>query len=583
MTGARQQRVAPNPVVEALQAAVASAPMPPGVDGASLVVEPNLSGVPAELRVAVPAADGRPDRAACEAVAAALASVPGVARTAVSPPNVYVSPTTELLARLVPDAALSDPDGYGRSAATEPQFHIVSFSGPNVNKPLHLGHLRSNFLGMAVSTLLADQGHTVERQAPHCDWGIHIAQALVAWRRWGDGRTPEEAGVKGDHFVGQHYVMFHDRITPTLEAEATNVMQALEDGDAELWEENRRFTRWADAGIRETYARIGTRMDALFYDSDYLDEGKRLIADGLRDGRCKQRDDSSIYIDLTDHDLGEVTLVRRDGTPTVYRQWMAVNIARYPSRPFDQVHVVTGQEWVAGIRILRETLRALGQEWAARMEGVHYGLVVLPKGRMKSRQGTGVGADAQLDEARDRLLARWAEADGGVDDDKARAEVCEALGLALSKYGLLAAKRSRQVVFSEQTLWEDVLPRLAAVVRALRWAEGDGTIGDGDGDGALDDGERHLLLTVNRFPNVVDRATSELEPAHLVRYLDDVAAAVRALAAEPTSDTRRATAVVIRRACALLNVELPSSLETLPPPFGGGRRQDHPAKEAQCS
>jgi arginyl-tRNA synthetase len=533
---------------------------------AEAVVQANPRGVPAEFRI-----DVRPMRPshqpiaeACRAVAAAIAEIPGVARTTSVPPNVYLSPSTELLADCVTDSVLGDPHSYGRSPAVERLFYIVSFSGPNVNKPLHLGHLRNNFLGMAIANLLDDKGHTVERQAPHCDWGIHIAQALLAWRKWGNGATPENVGEKGDHFVGRHYVLFHQRATPALEAEASELMQALEDGDEALLAENHRFTRWADDGIRETYARIGTRMDGIFYDKDYLDEGRRLIEEGLATGRCTRRDDSSVFIDLSAHDLGEVTLVRRDGTPTVYRQWMAVNIARYPSRPMDRIRVVTGKEWEAGIRVLRETLRALGQEWAAQMEGVHYGLVVLPDGRMKSRQGSGVAADILLDAVRDRLVEAWSQAGDAPAD---AAAICEVLGIGVLKYMFLSAKRSRDVVYSKQLLWEEAVPRFAAVVRTLRRAEQPASR-----TGMFGPAERSLILAINKLPNIIDRAASELEPAHLVRHVDDMVMAARR--ADASDSLRMATAVALRRSLALLGVALPPSLDDLPPQFADTVQSD---------
>lgn len=502
-----------------------------------LPVEPAGRAVPGEFRVLAPDA-------------APFAGLPGIRRAVAVPPRVYLSPTTALLRDAVA-GAVRDP-AYGRAPAARPELRIVSFSGPNVNKPLHLGHLRNNLIGMALATLLADAGHTVERQAPHCDWGIHICQALLAWLKWGEGKTPADTGEKGDHFVGRHYVEFHRRVAgePGLEAEAAALMQAMEDGDERLRAVNHTFARWADAGIRETYARIGTRMDALFYDQDHLDAGVRLIADALAAGRCHRRADGSVYVDLTAHGLGEITLERRDGTPTVYRQWMAVNIARYPSRPFDRIHVVTGKEWEAGIGVLRETLRAFGHEWAARMTAVHYGLVVLPEGRMKSRQGSGVGVDGVLDE-----LA---------------ADYGEPVALALLKHHFLGVRRSRDVVYDRAALRGAARDRFAAVVRALAWAEGaDAVRGPEPPENAV----RAALLHLGALPATVARTTGELEPAHLVRHLDETAAHARAVAPglDPDDPLRAAFGVVLRRTLALLNVALPDALDDLPPPFTARR------------
>ncbi|MDQ1437252.1 MAG: arginyl-tRNA synthetase [Acidimicrobiaceae bacterium] len=548
-----------NPAAARLEEVLRGAPAPEGMDFSTLRVEPHPRGVPADFRVDARAAmqNGESVATACTAVADAISGLAEINAVTVVPPNVYLAPTTDALARGVIDAVLSNPTRFGGSPVDQPLYYIVGFSGPNVNKPLHLGHLRNNFVGMAVANLLADKGHTVERQAPHCDWGVHIAQALLAWKKWGDGTTPEMLGEKGDHFVGRHYVLFHQRVTPTLEAEATAMMKALEDGDQSLWAENHRFTQWADKGIRETYARIGTRMDAIYYDKDYLEEGRRLISDAVATGRCIQREDSSVYIDLESHGLGHITLVRRDGTPTVYRQWMAVNIARFPSRPVDRIRVVVGKEWEAGLRAMRQTLVSLGHDWADRMEGVHYGLVVLPEGRMRSRQGSGVAADALLDGVRDRLLSAWSDV-GGVPDEAA--QTCEALAVGLLKYLFLTVKRSKDVVYSKGLLWQDGLPRFAAVVRATRWATEPAS-----GPGANGVAERTLLLTINKLPNVIDRAVDELEPGHLIRYLDGLVAATRK--ADASEGMRAAVGVVLRRALGLLGIDLPSSLDNLPPQF----------------
>ena len=239
---------------------------------------------------------------------------------------------------------------------------VVQFSDPNVNKPLHIGHLRNNFIGMALSRIIGSQGFQVQREAIHTDWGVHICQALLSYIS-NEPATPESLDMKADHFVGLHYTRFHeevarrrcsnarsasfDLVTGDLEAAAQDLLRRLTGKEQiALRAHYERLMAWADTGIRQTYARIGTDLDAVFYESQYVAECWTLVEWGLSKGLWARRADGSVFCNVGD---GEVTLLRRDGTPVVYAQWIAVDRHRFADRDFDVALLLMGSEWRLGL------------------------------------------------------------------------------------------------------------------------------------------------------------------------------------------------------------------------------------------
>src|SRR5687768_14886501 len=389
------------------------------------------------------------------------------------PPRVYFTPRLDVLADAVVNGIEAERRTYGTGEEHRGEKIVVSFNSPNANKALHLGHLRVCFMGMAMANLLDARGYETLRSEMLSNYGIHICQAIAAYNRWGEGSTPDSTGMKGDHFVAKWYALYHAKLAevPELEDEAARLLQDMEAGKDELLAFNAQFTEWSIQGIYETYERIGTFHDFRFRELDTLPIAMRLIAQALLRGECLRRPDGSVYVDLEDKGLGTVTILRRDGTPLVFTQLLAVWVRREQLHPYHHVMHVTGDQWTAGVNALLEILKRFGCERAGSMtEGVYFGMVKLPEGKMRSREGIVVGADQVLDRLRDRMIDTWAEAAPGPIDHFQR-DVSERLGLAVVKYWLLGFKRHAYITYDEEVMWRDGRAGLAAVVRTLRNVE----------------------------------------------------------------------------------------------------------------
>ena len=293
---------------------------------------------------------------------------------------------------------------------------MVEFSSPNTNKPLHLGHIRNNLLGWSVSQLLAACGHKVLKVNLVNDRGIHICKSMLAWLKCGNGETPESTGKKGDHLVGDYYVKFNDLLKaevaelvaggmPEEEAEknapilqeAQAMLLKWEQGDPEvraLWE---KMNGWVYAGFDETYRRLGISFDRIYYESQTYKDGKALVEEGLEKGVLYRRDDGSVWCDLTADGLDEKLLLRRDGTSVYMTQDLGTAKQRYDEYGFDEMIYVVGNEQNYHFQVLKLILGKLGFAWSDAIYHMSYGMVELPEGKMKSREGTVVDADDLLD------------------------------------------------------------------------------------------------------------------------------------------------------------------------------------------
>lgn len=499
-------------------------------------------------------------RDACERARRRLEDVPGVTKAVAVPPRLYLALDVRFVYDAVVDGVGAQGAAYG-AGRPRGMRAIVQFSDPNVNKPLHVGHLRNNFLGMAMSGLLEIDGYTVERQADHNDWTLPACQAAVAYRLWGDGATPASTGLKGDHLVGRYYVMFHQRNAELraaaaddateLDDRAVEMLVRMERGDAEAVALNEVITGWADEGIRATYGRIGTDVD-VYYESHLVDEGRAIVAEGLERGAFRRRADGSVYCDLTDAGFGEITIVRRDGTPTVYRQWLAIDIHRFMAPSYDRAVILIGQEWKPGFTLFLEMLRRLGHDWMSRLEIVYYGMVAQPEGRMKSRYGAVVTVDGLLDELESGLRDR------GVDAGRA-----PALATGVLKHMLLAVRRDKDVTYDDGKLWSEHLPRFEEVVETLEWAEDPSAAAPSEPaprDAGDESALRALLLAVDEWPRAAAQACTRLDPARVVRFVEELVSSARRCERRVgvPLPLRRCTAITLRRALGTINVDVPS-------------------------
>lgn len=488
-----------------------------------------------DYRFVVPRSAGDP-KSAARAAAAALTGIAPFVRVVAVPPQVYVTIDPAVATTTAANAVGAAGATYGDSDAGDGRTAYVSFSNPNLNKPLHVGHLRNNAIGMAVANLYAAGGYHVVRGQTLSDFGRHICQAALAYERWGGGATPESAGVKADHFVGQWYARYGgtdtDDAADETDGDVAGLLAATDAGKEDALALNALITGWAEEGITETYARIGSRFDTAYREAACRGVAVELVEDAATRGLFTTRPDGSVYVDLPG--LGEVTMRRTDGSLVAYAQLLGISITRWRTCPFEVAVVVSGSQWKSGHQVIDAVLRLLGYDFPDRYRRIHYGMVRLPDGTMRSRTGNTVLVDDFLDDLERRLATRGATS-----------------AADLAKYYLLRRRIDKDVVFDDNELWDEVRPELERIRRALAVAEAGG-VGGGTHESGAD--ARVATLLIDAFPQVVERALADLDPSVLVRHSRDLAAAVSGPWLPPGHLLWPAVAVVLRRGLALLNV-----------------------------
>jgi len=308
-------------------------------------------------------------------------------------------------------------DLYGRGEDLAGQRIILEFSAPNTNKPLHLGHLRNDALGMSVARILESLGADVFKVNLINDRGVHICKSMLAYQRFGQGTTPEKRGQKGDHLVGDFYVRFAEwaKEDPRAEDLAKGMLKSWEEGDPgvrELWE---RMNRWAIQGIEETYKKTGVAFDKIYRESETYLLGRKIVELGLEKKVFYRGEDGSVWIDLSAEKLDKKVLLRSDGTSVYLTQDLGTAVQRYQDQPFDRMIYVVGNEQRYHFQVLFKVLELLGYNWAGNLYHLAYGMVNLPEGKMKSREGTVVDADDLIEDlqalAEDKIRGEEAEAE----------------------------------------------------------------------------------------------------------------------------------------------------------------------------
>ncbi|MDP2360255.1 MAG: arginine--tRNA ligase [bacterium] len=342
---------------------------------------------------------------------------------------------------------------------------VLEFSCPNTNKPQHLGHVRNNILGDALSRLLGAVGHDVVRINLINDRGIHICKSMLAWRKWGGGETPEASGLKGDHLVGRFYVMYAQRLAEeeaawrsargltgratdeekrafeaqsALQAEAGAMLRAWEAGDPAVLALWRRMNDWVLAGYEETYRRLGIAFDRIYFESDTWLLGKAEVEEGLARGILQRDAGGAVLCPLDELGLEPKVLLRSDGTSIYMTQDLGNAVTRHRELGFDEMIYVVGSEQEHHFRVLFHVLARLGHDWAGRLTHYSYGMVNLPSGKMKSREGTVVDADDLLDELEGACRRVMEESRKRLDlEEKARAAIAHDLALGAVRYYIL--------------------------------------------------------------------------------------------------------------------------------------------------
>jgi arginyl-tRNA synthetase len=425
---------------------------------------------------------------------------------------------------------------------------MVEYSSPNTNKPLHLGHIRNNLLGYSVAEILKANGYDVIKANLVNDRGIHICKSMLAWQLFGNGETPESSGLKGDHLVGKYYVVFDKEYKKQIEElkaagqtedeakknapliiEAQQMLEKWEAGDKEviqLWET---MNGWVYAGFDATYKQLGVDFDQYYYESKTYLLGKDIIDEGLQKGVFYKKEDGSVWIDLTADGLDEKLVLRANGTSVYITQDVGTAQLKYDQYHADKSIYVVGNEQDYHFKVLFLILQKLGKSWANGLYHLSYGMVDLPSGKMKSREGTVVDADDLMAEMEQTAKIQTEEL-GKTNDfsDEEKAALYHTIGMGALKYFLLKVEPKKRLLFdpSESIDFQGhtgpfiqyTHARIKSILKRAGFELGaQATVTE------LDSMERDLILALNQFPETITQAARDYSPAVIANYVYELA------------------------------------------------------------
>ncbi|WP_461787876.1 arginine--tRNA ligase [Pedobacter sp.] len=426
---------------------------------------------------------------------------------------------------------------------------MVEYSSPNTNKPLHLGHVRNNLLGYSVSELLKADGYDVIKVNLVNDRGIHICKSMLAWQKWGNGETPVSAGIKGDHLVGKYYVVFDKEYKKEIDAlkaegqtedeakknaplikEAQQMLLKWEQGDTEvvaLWE---KMNGWVYEGFDVTYKKLGVDFDKYYYESNTYLLGKDTVEEGLAKGVFFKKEDGSVWIDLTADGLDQKLVLRADGTSVYITQDLGTAQMKYDDFGMDKSIYVVGNEQDYHFKVLFLILEKLGKSWANGLYHLSYGMVDLPSGKMKSREGTVVDADDLIDEMVDTARQKTEELGKTNDfseDDKV--DLYQTIGMGALKYFLLKVEPKKRLLFDpaesidfQGNTGPFIQYTHARIKSLLSRANYNFEIVD-DAAIKLSATELEMIMLLAKYPTEIEEAAKAYSPAFIANYLYEVA------------------------------------------------------------
>ncbi len=497
---------------------------------------------------------------------------------------------------------LSNEYSQPSSCAHTSEHIMVEFASPNTNKPLHLGHLRNIFLGDSVARILECAGNKVTRVQIINDRGIHICKSMVAWQKFGNGETPESSGMKGDKLVGKYYVAFdkeHKRqlqeINPSGESDETPIMQearemlrSWERGDAETVDLWRMMNGWVYQGFDASYKRMNVSFDKLYYESDTYLLGKREVEEGVTQGIFQRRDDNSIWVDLTDEGLDQKALLRKDGTAMYITQDIGTAILRFREYADLSYQIYTvGNEQEYHFKVLFKVLNRLGFEQARKCFHLSYGMVELPEGKMKSREGTVVDADDIMQEmsnvARD-VAAEQGKLEG--IDEAEKNQLYNVIGMGALKYFLLRVNPVKNMLFDPKESIDFngntgpsiqyTYVRTCAILRRLA-EESKESMRSVDvayfRNATLEQSALDVIIKLHDWPTLLNEAASGYDPSIIAGYSYELARAFNAFYQEcpilrETDMEKRNLRLVItkltgyylQRSMAILGIDMPERM-----------------------
>ena len=448
------------------------------------------------------------------------------------------------------NAIRSDKTFGHKQASADAPFVMVEYSSPNTNKPLHLGHVRNNLLGYSIARILEASGNRVFKTNIVNDRGIHICKSMLAWQRWGNGATPESTGKKGDHLIGDFYVLFdkHYKAELTalmaegktkeeaeaaspLMAEARAMLRRWEDGDEEIRSLWSMMNSWVYAGFDETYKRMGVSFDEIYYESETYLLGKGEVLRGLEEGKFVQDPDGSVWADFTDEGLDRKILLRSDGTSVYITQDIGTAKMRFDKHPIDKMVYVVGNEQEYHFKVLSLLLDRLGYAFGKGLVHFSYGMVELTDGKMKSREGTVVDADDLMDEMTATARA-IAEEQGKAKDMTAEEanEVARRVGLGSLKYFILKVDPRKNMTFNPKESIDfngntgSFIQYTYARIRSLiRKSEDAGiTLPSSFAGLTISTKEQELIAKIAEYAEAVTEAARTYSPAVIANYVYDL-------------------------------------------------------------
>ena len=481
--------------------------------------------------------------------------------------------------------AIDADDNYGRQPSRD-KLMMVEYSSPNTNKPLHLGHVRNNLLGYSIAQIQEANGWKVVKTNIVNDRGIHICKSMLAWLKFGNGETPESSGKKGDHLVGDYYVRFdkESKQDPSLMDEAQEMLRKWEANDPEVRALWAKMNEWVYAGFDETYKRMGVSFDKIYYESNTYLEGKSEVEKGLASGAFYRREDGSVWADLTKDGLDEKLLLRSDGTSVYMTQDIGTAKLRFQDYPIDKMVYVVGNEQEYHFKVLSILLDRLGFPFGKELVHFSYGMVELPNGKMKSREGTVVDADDLMDkmiEDAKEISKDKVNTLQGITDAEAN-DIARKVGLGALKYFILKVDPRRNMLFNPAESIDFngntgpfIQYTYARIQSVLRKSEAERTQNEVilNFTKGLDQKELTLIQRLSEFPSIVRTAGDEFSPAVICNYAYALACDFNSfyhdlsILNEPDAAKRalrlllaKNVAKVLRSAMSLLGIEMPERM-----------------------
>jgi arginyl-tRNA synthetase len=522
---------------------------------------------------------------AAASMAAYVPNIPAdeiIERVSVVGPYVNIKVRSELYFRTIIAEAIERGSSYGAAEAGSGERVMVEYLSPNTNKPLHLGHLRNGSLGMSVSNILAAGGHTVIKSNLINDRGVHICKSMLAWQRWGEGETPESSGLKGDHFVGKWYVRYsqEEDKNPALAEEVQDMLKRWESGDPEIVALWKKMNGWVYDGFSETYRSFGLEFDTFYYESNTYKLGKDIIDQGLQSG-VFQRDDKGAAIYCLPEEFGKtkegdqkrVTVLRSDGTSVYISQDIGTALRKVEEYQLNRSIYVVGSEQVYHFKCLFTILKTLGYPWAEKCYHLSYGMVYLPEGKMKSREGKVVDADNIIKEVADMVSAEITKRNPELSADEL-ARRAHVIAVGAIKFFLLRISPGQEIHFDpKESVSLDGFTGpycLYAYVRAagiLRSAGAAQDLGAIDFSLLVEKEEVALAQKIMQLSEEVAHAVREYNPSRVANYVFALSQKFNQfytkcpvlVAEEKVRETRlalvRATQTALKNGLSMLNIE----------------------------